>query len=70
MSLYKKEIKILGIDKDKCVSCKICVKWCPVDIIPMKEGKAKIDMEKCIRYEKCSQEAVKNDSEKIPLEIK
>jgi ferredoxin len=73
MSLYKGEIKMPWIDKDKCVGCEICVKECPVNAISMKEGKAEIDMEKCIRcgkcHEVCPQEAIRHDSEKIPLDV-
>ena len=39
----------------------------------MKEGKAEIDMKKCIRCGKCHdicpQQAVRHDSEKIPIEV-
>ena len=52
----------------------MCVKECPVNAISMKEGKAEINMEKCIRcgkcHEVCHQEAVRYNSEKIPSEVK
>lgn len=39
--------------KKKCVSCKKCVKKCPVDAIDMVKGKALIIDEKCINCGKC-----------------
>lgn len=33
---------------DKCISCQLCVTYCPVDAITMVNGKAVIDPVKCI----------------------
>jgi formate hydrogenlyase subunit 6/NADH:ubiquinone oxidoreductase subunit I len=41
------------VDKDKCVSCGICVEECPVDTIFIKDEKAEIDMIGCIRCGRC-----------------
>lgn len=41
------------VNKKKCVSCKKCVKKCPVDAIKMVKGKALIDENKCINCGKC-----------------
>jgi len=61
------------IDENRCVGCAICVEGCPAKAISMKNGKAKINMDKCIRCGKChdicSQNAVRHDSEKIPQDI-
>ncbi|WP_340820737.1 4Fe-4S binding protein [Methanolobus sp. WCC4] len=39
--------------KTKCVSCKKCVRKCPVDAIDMVKGKALIVEDKCINCGKC-----------------
>jgi len=62
------------VDKNRCNGCEICVSECPVDdVIIMKEEKAEIDMDGCIRcgkcHDVCPQEAVRHDSERIPQEI-
>ncbi|SFM61078.1 4Fe-4S binding protein [Methanolobus profundi] len=41
------------VNKSKCVSCKKCVKKCPVDAIEMVKGKAVIEEDKCINCGKC-----------------
>ncbi|WP_091708010.1 DUF362 domain-containing protein [Methanolobus vulcani] len=41
------------VNKKKCVSCKKCVKKCPVDAIEMVKGKALIEEDKCINCGKC-----------------
>ncbi|MBP1909882.1 4Fe-4S binding protein [Methanolobus bombayensis] len=41
------------VNKKKCVSCKKCVKKCPVDAIDMVKGKALIKEDKCINCGKC-----------------
>lgn len=41
------------VNKKKCVSCKKCVKKCPVDAIEMVKGRAIIDEDKCINCGKC-----------------
>ena len=62
------------VDKDKCVSCGICLEECPVDTIFMRNEKAEIDMIGCIRcgrcHDVCPEDAVMHDSEKIPDKIK
>ncbi|WMW25564.1 4Fe-4S binding protein [Methanolobus sediminis] len=41
------------VNKKKCVSCKKCIKKCPVDAIYMAKGKAVIEEGKCINCGKC-----------------
>ncbi|MEZ5335845.1 MAG: 4Fe-4S binding protein [Methanolobus sp.] len=41
------------VNKKKCVSCKKCVKKCPVDAIEMVKGKAIIEEDTCINCGKC-----------------
>lgn len=36
------------VNTNKCISCKLCVKNCPVGAISMVNGKAVIDTDKCI----------------------
>ena len=44
----------LHVDKDKCISCKSCMKiGCPA--ISMKDGKAVVDQTQCVGCEVCSQ---------------
>ena len=56
------------VDKNMCIGCGICIDECSVKAITMKNGKAIIDMQKCIRCKKCHgicpQKAIKHDSEK------
>jgi len=62
------------VDKEKCISCNICIEKCPVDAISMEDEKAKINMEICIRcgtcHSVCPQGAVRHDRDKIPEEVK
>jgi len=62
------------VNKNMCIGCGICVDECPVDAISMKNGKAAIDMKKCIRCKKghkiCPQKAIKHDKEKNKKEVK
>ncbi|OQY39117.1 MAG: hypothetical protein B6226_02480 [Candidatus Cloacimonetes bacterium 4572_65] len=37
----------------KCISCRLCVKNCPVNAIKMVKGKAVIDQDKCIKCGIC-----------------
>ena len=61
------------IDEEKCIGCQACVQVWSIGAISMKEGKAEIDMNKCIRCGKCHNacphEAVRHDSEKIHIEV-
>ena len=36
------------VNSKKCIGCKLCVKYCPVDAITMVNGIALIDKDKCI----------------------
>lgn len=60
--------------KKKCVSCKKCVKKCPVDAIDMVKGKALIVDEKCINCGKCIKicpvKAILKDKDVIKYRIK
>ena len=62
------------VDEDICVGCGICVEECSVDAIGMENGKAIINMKKCIRCKKCHeicpQKAIKHDIEKNQKEVK
>jgi len=42
------------VDSKKCISCRLCVKNCPVGAISMQNGKAVIDTEKCIQCGICA----------------
>jgi len=63
------------VDKEKCISCGICVRECPVNAVFMEEKsgtdeeKAAIDMDKCIHcgvcHSVCPENAVRHDSEKV-----
>ena len=62
------------VNEDLCVGCGVCVDECPVGAITLKEDqKAVINEDECIRcgrcHEVCPEEAVRHDSERIPLEI-
>lgn len=51
---YVKHKPALKVDKDKCKSCKMCMKiGCPA--ISMKDGKAEIDFTQCLGCGVCSQ---------------
>jgi Fe-S-cluster-containing hydrogenase component 2 len=59
--------------KKKCVSCKKCVKKCPVDAISMNKGKAMIDNDICINCGKCIKicpvKAILKNKEIVGLEV-
>jgi formate hydrogenlyase subunit 6/NADH:ubiquinone oxidoreductase subunit I len=62
------------VNQDMCVGCGVCVNDCPVGAIALeRDAKAVIDEENCIRcgrcHEICPQDAVRHDSERIPLEV-
>ena len=51
---YVKHAPALKVNKDKCKSCKMCMKiGCPA--ISMKDGKAQIDFTQCLGCKVCSQ---------------
>ena len=62
------------VDENICTGCGVCIRECPVNAISMKDGKAVINMEKCIRCKKCHgvclQGAIKHDSERNKKEVK
>ncbi len=42
------------IDKEKCIGCRNCIRWCPAGAIELNaNGKAVIDREKCIGCAEC-----------------
>jgi ferredoxin len=61
------------IKTENCVACGVCVEECPVGAISMNGVSAVIDEKACIRcgkcHDVCPQEAVRHDSERIPMEI-
>lgn len=61
------------IKEDDCVGCGICVRKCPVGAINMVNRIAAINDTTCIRcgicHEVCPRDAVRHDSERIPLEV-
>jgi ferredoxin len=61
------------IDDTRCNGCGICVDECPTGTIKVKEEKATIYMEGCIRcalcHDVCPQEAVRHDSDRVPERI-
>ncbi|MBN1551469.1 4Fe-4S binding protein [bacterium] len=61
------------IKQENCTGCGICIDECRVHAISMGNGFAHIDMELCIRcgtcHDVCPQDAVRHDSELIPIEV-
>jgi ferredoxin len=43
----------MKINKDKCVGCGICVKYCPVKAISIADKKASIDLDICVECGSC-----------------
>lgn len=41
------------VNKKKCISCKKCVRKCPVDAIEIVKTKALIDEDRCVNCGKC-----------------
>jgi ferredoxin len=62
------------VKKDMCVGCQICINECTVGAISLVDDVAVIDQEECIRcgvcHDVCPKDAVRHDSELIPVEIK
>ena len=62
------------VNQEMCVGCGVCVAECPVGAITLQDsGKTFIDEQECIRcakcHEVCPENAVRHDSERIPLLI-
>ena len=38
------------VDKEKCIACKQCINDCPVNDIILKDNKAHVKNESCIKY--------------------
>ncbi|MBW1699793.1 MAG: 4Fe-4S binding protein [Deltaproteobacteria bacterium] len=62
------------VNQEMCSGCGFCVAECPVGAIELEDsGKALIDEQDCIRcakcHEICPEDAVRHDSERIPLEV-
>ncbi len=59
--------------EEECTGCGICVDECPVDVIWIEDGTAKIDMDGCIRcgicHNVCPLDLIRHDSEKIPERV-
>jgi ferredoxin len=60
------------VDPRSCISCRLCVRYCPVGAITMSRGVAVIDQDKCIscgicsegdfqRFEGCPVEAIREE---------
>jgi len=48
------------INKDKCNGCKTCVEICPVQVLVIEDGKAKLENEKeCIDCRACEAQCPK-----------
>ncbi|NLT95562.1 MAG: DUF362 domain-containing protein [Clostridia bacterium] len=41
------------VSSKKCISCGLCIKWCPVEAIQFYDGTARIDGEKCYGCGEC-----------------
>lgn len=46
------------VDHDKCIGCGICVPYCPVQAISVKDGKAHIDQEACLECGTCGRDRI------------
>lgn len=61
------------VNKKKCITCKKCVKKCPVDAISMKKGKAQLNSDICINCGKCIKvcpvKAILKDREIVEFEV-
>ncbi len=62
------------INKKECVSCKKCVKKCPVDAIDMVKSKASIAEDKCINCGKCIKicpvKAIFRDNDLVEINVR
>ncbi len=43
----------MKIDKEKCVSCKSCIEYCPVGAIEVSDSEVRIDQETCVECAAC-----------------
>lgn len=46
------------VDQDKCIGCKLCVKYCPINAIYIEDKKAHIDAELCTECVNCKRSGV------------
>ena len=44
------------VDMELSTGCGACVEARPVDAIPIRDGKARIDAEECVEYRACQDE--------------
>lgn len=51
--LFQHSTMVPTINREKCILCGKCIKWCPRDAITEVEGKASIDEEKCVGCGQC-----------------
>ena len=57
------------IEKDKCVGCKICQKFCTVDAIKYADGKCEIAQEECVDCYVCLRQHVCPKGAIVPTEL-
>jgi len=61
------------VKEDLCIGCGACEAQCPANAITVIDRVARINDSQCIRcgtcHSVCPREAVRHDSERIPLEI-